>query len=72
MFWSNYSEKFNQTRILIPYKTHEALDISGLSTDIDAVKLPDIPQEDSEVFIFDIGERIIVEVLRGDASVIPP
>lgn len=68
MFWSNYSEKFNQTRILIPYKTNEALGISGLSTDIDAVKLPDIPQEDSEVFIFDIGKRIIVEVLRGDAS----
>ena len=68
VFWSNYSEKFNQTRMLIPYKAHGALNWSGLFDDIDVVKLPDVPLEDSEVFIFDIGERIIVEVLRGDAS----
>ena len=65
VFWSNYSEKFNQTRLLIPYKTCALI---SWDKTLEVIKLPDVLEENSEVCIFDIGDRILVEILRGDAS----
>jgi hypothetical protein len=65
LFWSNYSEHFNQTRLLIPYKTSA---LTSWDKSLEVIKLPDTLEENSEVCIFDIGDRILVEVLRGDAS----
>jgi hypothetical protein len=65
LFWSNYSENFNQTRLLIPYKTAA---VTSWDKTLEVIKLPDTLEENSEVCIFDIGDRILVEVLRGDAS----
>ena len=65
LFWSNYSEHFNQTRLLIPYKTSA---VTSWDKTLEVIKLPDTLEENSEVCIFDIGGRILVEVLRGDAS----
>jgi hypothetical protein len=68
LFWSNYSERFNQTRLLVPYKTLALLSWINTLEGVEVLDLPNTDEEDSEVCIFDIGERILVEVLRGDAS----
>lgn len=67
-FWSNYSEHFSQTRLLIPYQTYHCLDLDGRLEGVELIKLPEHPDENSEICIFEINNRIIVEVLRGDAS----
>lgn len=67
-FWSNYSEHFSQTRLLIPHQTYHCLGLDGRLEGVELIKLPDSPAENSEVCIFEINDKIIVEVLRGDAS----
>lgn len=67
-FWSNYSEHFSQTRLLVPYQTYHCLDLESRLEGVELIKLPDNPDENSEVCIFEINDKIIVEVLRGDAS----
>lgn len=67
-FWSNYSEHFSQTRLLIPYQTYQCLDLDGRLEGVELIKLPDNSEENSEICIFEINDKIIVEVLRGDAS----
>lgn len=67
-FWSNYSDSFNQTRILIPADTAEFIGIKEGTTSSDIIVLPNLAQEDTEVFIFELGTQIVVEVLRGPAS----
>lgn len=67
-FWSNYSEKISQTRLLIPYKVAEYVTTEVQMQNAERKVLPNELGEDAEVCILNIGNRIIVEVLRGNAS----
>lgn len=67
-FWSNYSEHFSQTRLLIPEQTYLCLGLDRKLEGVELIKLPDHPDENAEVCVFEINDKIIVEVLRGDAS----
>ena len=67
-FWSNYSDSINQTRILIPAETVEFIGVKEEITSSDIIVLSNLDQENTEVFIFELGTKIVVEVLRGPAS----
>jgi hypothetical protein len=67
-FWSNYSESFNQVRLLMPTRTAKSIGHSARLKTTDIIILPDIVDEVVEVFIFEMGTNIVVEVLRGVAS----
>ncbi|HFQ5206910.1 TPA: EH signature domain-containing protein [Vibrio vulnificus] len=67
-FWSNYSEKFDRLRAILPSETKSLLEDNGLrfSEQISVFK----QQKDNnvEVFIFGLEKLIVVEVLRGPIS----
>jgi hypothetical protein len=67
-FWSNYSEKINQSKLLLPKSTENALRLNSAETAIEIIILPNLAEENSEVFIFEVENQLLVEVLRGDAS----
>lgn len=66
-FWSNYSERFIQVKLLIPAKTgmllkhfNQTLDNYSLLTSDDS--------ENSEVCIFEFENTLVVEIFRGVLS----
>ncbi|MBB1370651.1 EH signature domain-containing protein [Pseudoalteromonas sp. SR45-4] len=68
VFWKNYSQKFNQIKILLPKHTYQVTSEGLVVNSRNLIILPDEPNENSEACIFEIGEYIIVEILRGQAS----
>ncbi len=68
VFWKNYSQKFNQIKILLPKHTYQVISEGLVVNSRNLIILPDEPNENSEACIFEIGEHIIVEILRGQAS----
>jgi len=68
VFWKNYSQKFNQIKILLPKHTYQVISEGLVVNSRNLIILPDEPNENSEACIFEIGEYIIVEILRGQAS----
>ncbi|MDM7861909.1 EH signature domain-containing protein [Alteromonas sp. ASW11-36] len=67
-FWSNYSEHFNQSLLLLPESTAHLLNIKNDERGGDVIVMPPNSGNDAEVFIFELADKIIVEVLRGVAS----
>ncbi|MBI1242044.1 MAG: hypothetical protein GC195_11050 [Nostoc sp. RI_552] len=63
-FWSNYSDRFERLRILVPKSTSWISD--ELTRDIDI--LVDDGSNETEVCIFDFGDWFIVEFFRGNGS----
>jgi len=65
-FWSNYSERFERFRILLPSKSIDVLGNSISQGDYD--RLLDDDSSPTEIGIFDIGDYFIVEFFRGPGS----
>ncbi|MDF0556080.1 EH signature domain-containing protein [Kamptonema sp. UHCC 0994] len=64
-FWSNYSERFERIRILLPQESANTLG-SHLQRDVDI--LDDDGSEATEICIFDFGDYFVVEFFRGKGS----
>lgn len=69
MFWSNYTSRFNRVRALLPNETYRYIEtkLKRLSPQIECFD-QDGSQEQSEVFIFELSNIIVVEFLRGELS----
>jgi len=65
-FWSNYSERFERFRILLPSESIRVLGNSISQEDYD--QLLDDGSSPTEIGIFDIGGYFIVEFFRGPGS----
>jgi len=63
-FWSNYSDRFERLRILVPASTSE--NTQELTRDIDILVNDD--SNETEICIFDFGDWFIVEFFRGNGS----
>lgn len=67
-FWANYSERFNQIRILLPQNTTPILkNIINIGAE-HIITLPNEQSENSEACVFELADKIVVEVFRGEAS----
>ncbi|PSV28035.1 hypothetical protein C9J40_19725 [Photobacterium sp. GB-72] len=68
MFWSNYSSRFERVRVLLPKASfHFVAEMNnGLPPFVDDINESDLL--DSEVYIFELGNIIAVEFLRGALS----
>jgi hypothetical protein len=64
-FWSEYSNRFEKIRILLPESSLQILG-NQLNGDIDVLK--DDDSDPTEVCIFDFGDWIVVEFFRGKGS----
>ncbi|USD34053.1 hypothetical protein CTT30_08290 [Vibrio coralliilyticus] len=68
LFWSNYSEKFDRLRVILPRGTKDLLEYSGLRFSEQVSVFKQQKANNVEVFIFGLGKLIVVEVLRGPIS----
>ncbi len=64
-FWSNYRDRFERCRILLPQKSANWVS-QQLKRDIDI--LVSDGSEETEVCIFDFGDNFIIEFFRGEAT----
>jgi len=69
-FWSNYSDRFERIRILLPQFSQEAIEeaIGSEFEHQDITILESDGSEPTEVCIFDLGDCCIVEFFRGPGS----
>ena len=65
-FWSNYSDRFERLRILVPASTSE--NSQELTRDIDILVNDGSNDNETEICIFDFGDWFIVEFFRGIGS----
>jgi len=65
-FWSNYSDRFERIRILLPQSTINRL--GSYLSDRDYLKLEDDGSQETEICIFDFGKWFVIEFFRGDGS----
>ncbi|MBE9203607.1 hypothetical protein IQ218_09300 [Synechocystis salina LEGE 06099] len=66
-FWSNYTDRFERIRILLPSRTYQIL--SNSNYNMETIELLESDgSQDSEVCIFDFSPFIIVEFFRGNGS----
>lgn len=65
-FWSNYSDRFEGIRIVLPQATANILSESHDNADISIFR--EISDFDTEVCIFDFGDWYVVEFFRGLGS----
>ena len=65
-FWSNYSDRFERIRILLPQSSADTLGNYLNNQDV-SILLED-NSEVTEVCIFDFGNWFVVEFFRGDGS----
>ena len=65
-FWSNYSDRFERIRILLPQTSVNILDNHLNSQDV-GILISD-GSDPTEVCIFDFGDWFVVEFFRGDGS----
>jgi EH_Signature domain len=66
VFWSNYTDRFERIRILLPSSSMKILK-NNINTE-DIITLIDDGSEATEVCIFDFGKWFIVEFFRGKGS----
>jgi hypothetical protein len=64
-FWANYSNRFEQLRILLPQSSLNAI---GYQLSEDVSLLEDDGSDTTEVCIFDFGEWLVAEFFRGRGS----
>jgi hypothetical protein len=67
MFWSNYSSRFNRVRALVPQETFDFIR-SVHRKSLSIVEAFKQTSADSEVYIFELDNIIVVEFLRGGSS----
>ena len=65
-FWSNYSDRFERIRILLPQSSVEILGSYLNNQDVEI--LQEDGSDPSEVCIFDFGNWFLVEFFRGNGS----
>jgi hypothetical protein len=68
-FWSNYSDRFERIRILLPPSSQQA--IIGIGSEVEHQDISLLDEDGSaptEVCIFDFGHCCIVEFFRGPGS----
>ncbi|MEB3887112.1 EH signature domain-containing protein [Lyngbya sp. CCY1209] len=65
-FWSNYSDRFERIRILLPQSTINRL--GSYLNDRDYLKLEDDGSQETEVCIFDFEKWFVIEFFRGKGS----
>jgi hypothetical protein len=65
-FWSNYSDRFERIRILLPQSSQKAISSEFEHQDISILESDG--SEPTEVCIFDLGDCCIVEFFRGKGS----
>lgn len=68
LFWSNYSEKFDRLRAILPRESNALLEESGLKFSEQVCVFKQHSANNVEVFVFGLGKLIVVEVLRGPIS----
>lgn len=68
MFWSNYSSRFERVRVILPKATYQFVvkQNKGVPEFVDQIS--DESDFDSEIYIFEMGQTIAVEFLRGPLS----
>ncbi|MGY2575486.1 EH signature domain-containing protein [Vibrio sp. C8] len=68
MFWSNYSSRFERVRVMLPKATYQFVvkQSKGVPEFVDQIS--DESDFDSEIYIFEMGQTIAVEFLRGPLS----
>jgi hypothetical protein len=66
-FWSNYSDRFERIRILLPQSTDQVLSQDFKASDI-SVFTEHSRDLETEVCIFDFGDWYVVEFFRGAGS----
>lgn len=67
IFWSNYSEKIERIKILMPSVSANLIS-SEIITQEEVSVLLDDGSEDTEICVFDFGKWLIVEFFRGGGS----
>jgi len=68
-FWSNYSDRFERLRILLPDKTKTVLQKHIRLLNIGRVdRLEEDNSPSTEVCVFDFGEWVVVELFHGKGS----
>ena len=65
-FWSNYSDRFERIRILLPQSSVRIL--GGYLNNQDVEILQEDGSDPTEVCIFDFGDWFVVEFFRGNGS----
>lgn len=65
-FWSNYSDRFDQIRILLPESSAAGLKKHFLQSDVGILR--EDGSDPTEVCIFDFGEWYVIEFFRGRGS----
>ncbi|MCG6399343.1 EH signature domain-containing protein [Vibrio fluvialis] len=68
MFWSNYSSRFERVRVMLPKATYQFVVKQNRGVPEFVAQISDESDFDSEVYIFEIGQTIAVEFLRGPLS----
>ncbi|WP_330203836.1 EH signature domain-containing protein [Cyanobacterium sp. DS4] len=66
IFWSNYTDRFERIRILLPSSSMQMINNNIDFEEISELKADG--SEDTEICIFDFEEHIIVEFFRGKGS----
>jgi len=69
-FWSNYSDRFEAIRILVPPSSYQVLEQANHAMNyIEKLKVSGTTtEEETEVCLFDFGNYIIAEMFRGPRS----
>lgn len=67
-FWSNYSEQFNRTRVILPQATLNYLQEDGVRLSNQVSTFSNESEDCAEVFIFELERILVVEILRGEVS----
>ncbi|MCL1143214.1 EH signature domain-containing protein [Shewanella gaetbuli] len=67
-FWSNYSERFNRIRVLLPQTSYEYIEEQMRAIPANVEVLKACSNFQTEILIFELEKVIIVEFLRGQFS----
>ncbi|MGR5318912.1 EH signature domain-containing protein [Vibrio sp. DNB22_19_1] len=64
-FWSNYSSRFSRVRVLLPKESYRWVASQNGPLPEFVHILPSSTNTDSEIYIFELDELLVVEFLRG-------
>ncbi|CAM4440207.1 EH signature domain-containing protein [Vibrio agarivorans] len=64
-FWSNYSSRFERVRVLLPSESYNWVESQNGGLPEFVHVLPNSTNTDSEIYIFELDNLLVVEFLRG-------
>lgn len=64
-FWSNYSSRFERVRVLLPSESYKWVESQNGALSEFVHLLPSSTNTDSEIYIFELDDLLVVEFLRG-------